>query len=141
MLATCLLFMTGFCVSCATTKTTAGIVQAVAAQGAAAPGNNANANLLLLVTDPNSGAAVTTLTQTDITVVDHFSLPGQTCGFSNNITGFNNVGTGAYQISLATHSTTPPEGGCKWIAGDYLGQVIVATAAVNGQAAFHLSVR
>ena len=77
-------------------------VQAEAAKGAAAPGNNSNADLLVLVTDPSTGAGVTSLTKADFTVVDHFSLPGQKCGFSNNITGFNNVMTGAYQITIAT---------------------------------------
>ena len=67
-------------------------------------------------------------------------VPGQKCGFSNNITGFNNVMTGAYQITIATHAATPPPGGCKWVAGNYLGQVIVNSAAVRGQAAFLLSI-
>ena len=31
---------------------------------------------------------------------------------------------GAYQITVATHSARPPEGGRKWAAGDCLGQVI-----------------
>ena len=121
-------------------STTAINLQAVAAKGAAAAGNNSNANILVLATDPNTGAGVVTLTQADVSVVDHFALPGQTCGFSNNITSFNNVGTGAYQITVATHSTKPPSGGCKWVSGDYLGQIIVKTAAAEGQAAFLLSI-
>jgi hypothetical protein len=116
-------------------------VQAVAAQGSAAPGNNANAHILVLVTDPQTGVGVTSLAQADFTVVDHFGVPGQTCGFSNNITSFNNVMTGAYQITVATHSATPPPGGCNWVAGDYLGQVRVRTRKVQGQAAFLLSIR
>ena len=116
-------------------------VQAMAARGSAAPGNNANANILVLVTDPKTGAGVTTLTQGNFTVVDHFGIPGQSCGFSNNITSFNNVLTGAYQITVATHSANPPGGGCKWVAGDYLGQVMVRTPKVQGQAAFLLSIR
>lgn len=120
--------------------TTAVKVQAVAGKGAAAPGNNNNANILVVVTEIATGGGVTTLTQADFQVIDHFGLPGASCGFSNNITGFNNTGTGAYQITVATHSTTPPPGGCKWVAGDYLGQVIVKTAAVTGQAVFVLSV-
>lgn len=113
-------------------------VQAVAARGLAAPGNNANADILVLVTDPNTGAGLTSLTETDFTVIDHFGIPHQSCGFSNHITGFNNVMTGAYQIMVTTHSTTPPTGGCKWIAGSYIGQIIVRTASVEGQAAFLL---
>lgn len=115
-------------------------VQAVAARGSASPGNNLNANILVLVTDPITGAAVTNLTQSDFIVIDHFELPGQSCGFSNNITGFNNVMTGAYHIQVATHATNPPAGGCKWVAGDYLGQVMVHTPASDGQAAFRLTI-
>jgi len=121
--------------------TTAVIVQAVAAQGAAGPGNNANANILVLVTDPKTGAGLTSLKQADFSVADHFGLPGQSCGFSGNITNFNNVMTGAYQLTVATHSASPPAGGCKWVAGDYLGQVMVRTRKVQGQAAFLLSIR
>jgi hypothetical protein len=115
-------------------------VQAVAAKGSAAAGNNSNADILVLVIDPITGAGVTSLTQSDFSVVDHFGVPGQICGFSSNITGFNNVMTGAYQISIATHSAQPPVGGCKWVAGNYLGQVIVKSAAFEGQAAFLLSI-
>ena len=86
-------------------STSAVNVQAVAARGSAAPGDNADADILVLVTDPSTGAAVTSLSQTDFTVVDHFGVPGQTCGFSSNITSFNTVGTGAYQITVATHSS------------------------------------
>jgi len=116
-------------------------VQAVAAQGSAAPGNNANAHILVVVADLKTGAGVTNLTQAAFTVVDHFGLPGQSCGFSNNITSFNNVKNGAYQLTVATHSVSPPPGGCKWVAGDYLGQVLVRTPKVQGQAAFRLAVR
>ena len=115
-------------------------VQAVAAKGSAAPGNNSNANILVLVTDRTTGAGVTSLTQSSFTVIDHFGLPGEACGFSNNITSFNNVGTGAYQLTVALHSAAPPPGGCKWAAGNHLGQVIVKSASVAGQAAFLLSV-
>lgn len=121
-------------------STSAVNVQAVAAAGSAASSNNDNADILVLVTDPATGAGVTSLTQADFSVIDHFGVPGQVCGFSTNITSFNNVGTGAYQITVATHSSRPPAGGCKWVAGDYLGQVIVKTSAVEGQAAFALSI-
>ncbi len=116
-------------------------VQAVASQGSAAPGNNANANLLVLVTDPRTGLAVVFLTQSEFSVINHFGVPGQSCGFSHNITSFNNVGTGAYQITLATSAVSPPPGGCNWVAGDYLGQVMVTSGRLHGQAAFKLSVR
>jgi hypothetical protein len=120
-------------------QVTAADVQARASRGAAAAGNNANANLLVVVTDENTGAGITNLTQSDFTVVDHFALPGQQCGFSNNITSFNNVMTGAYQLTVATHSTTPPAGGCAWVSGYYLGQVVVKTTSGQGQGAFLLS--
>ena len=142
LFAVCLLsFVSLGLISCTPGNSTGAIVQAVAAKGAASPGNNSNADVLVLVTNPNSGAGVTTLTQSDFTVVDQFGFAPQNCGFSNKITGFNNVGTGAYQLSVATTSTTPPDGGCQWVAGDYLGQVIVASASANGQAAFHLLIQ
>jgi hypothetical protein len=83
-------------------------VQAVAAMGSAAPANNDNADFLVGVTDPKTGAGVTSLTQPDFAVIDHFGVAGQVCGFSNNITRFTDVMTGAYQIKVATHSTAPP---------------------------------
>jgi hypothetical protein len=119
----------------------AAVVQAVAVQGAASPGNNANVDILVLVTDASTGDAITTLKQEDFTVIDHFGVPGQRCGFSKTITAFTNVGTGAYHISVATNTEKPPSGGCKWVAGDYLGQIIVGSAAVKGQAAFQFSVK
>jgi len=115
-------------------------VQAEAAKGAAAQGNNANADILVLVTDSNTGAPIVSLTQSNFTVVDHFGVPGQRCGFSSNVTSFNNVGTGAYQLTVATHSGAPPAGGCKWVGGDHLGQVIVKTAAFAGQSPFLLRI-
>jgi hypothetical protein len=115
-------------------------VQAVASAGAASAGNNDNADILVLVTDESTGAGVTTLAQADFEIVDHFSLPGQHCGFSSHITAFNNVGTGAYQIQVATHATLPPPGGCTWVKGKYLGQVVITAATVRGQAAFTLSI-
>jgi len=119
--------------------TTAVNVQAVAARGAAHSGNNSNADILVLVTDAHTGAGIASLVQANFNIVDHFGIPGQTCGFSGNITSFHNVLTGAYQITVATHSVNPPPGGCKWVAGNYLGQVMVKTPAVEGQAAFLLS--
>ena len=118
--------------------TSAVTVQAMAAKGSARPGNNADADILVLVTDQNTGEGVTSLTQADFVVVDHFGIPHQRCGFSNNITNFNNVMTGAYQLNVATHATMPPAGGCKWVEGHYLGQVIVSNSTFNGQAAFLL---
>ncbi|HZM87730.1 MAG TPA: hypothetical protein VFF31_14510 [Blastocatellia bacterium] len=110
-------------------------VQSQAAQGQAAPGNSQPANFLVLVTDPDTGTAVTDLVQADFKIINHFAVTGQTCGFSNNIVGFANVGTGAYQIRVGL--VVP---GCTWVAGDYLAQVMVARGSEAGQAAVTLSV-
>lgn len=121
-------------------STSAVHVKAVAAKGAAAAGNNAGIDILVVVTDKATGAGITSLVQANFTIVDHFGVPGQRCGFSNNITSFNNVMTGAYQITVATHAAVPPVGGCKWVAGDYVGQVIVSTPALAGQTVFKLTI-
>jgi hypothetical protein len=125
--------------SCAVSTKGVG-VQAVAAAGAAAPGNNDGANILVVISDPNTGAAVTNAKQSDFVVIDYFGVPGQKCGFSKNITSFDNVGTGAYMISVKTQSTKPPTGGCQWAKGDYLGQVQVNSSTGEGHAAFLLSI-
>jgi len=117
------------------TTITALNVQAQAAQGFAAPGNMQPANFLVLVTDAITGAAVTDLAQSNFSVINHFSVPGATCGFSNNITSFNNVGTGAYQIQVAPRL-------CVWVQGDYLAQVIVSVDPLRGgQAPAILSIK
>jgi len=87
------------------------LVQAQAAQGRAAPGNSQPANFLVVVTDPDTGAGVTDLVEADFQIINHFLITGQTCGFSNNIVSFINVGTGAYQIRVGL--TVP---GCTWVA-------------------------
>jgi len=120
---------------------TGAVVQAMAAQGSAAPSNNDDANILVLVTNPTTGAGITGLTKSDFFVVNQFQVPGQKCGFSNQITDFIDVGTGAYRIQVKTHSTEPPARGCYWVAGDYLGQIIVQASTVKGQAAFLLSIK
>jgi len=113
---------------------TALLVQAQAGQGFAAPHNNQPANFLIVITDPITGLAITNLTQKNFTIIDHFSIPGQTCGFSNNITAFNNVGTGAYQIQVKPKN-------CNWVAGDYLAQIMVSSKTSNGQATAKLSIK
>lgn len=110
------------------------LVQAEAGQGFAAPHNNQPANFLVVVTDPVTGEAVTDLAQKNFTIVNHFSIPGQTCGFSNNITAFNNVLNGAYHIQVKPK-------GCNWVAGAYLAQIIVAAKARSGQATATLSIK
>lgn len=111
------------------------LVQSEGAQGRADVGNSEPANFLVIVTDPDTGAAVTDLVEADFRIINHFLITGQTCGFSNNIVGFVNVGTGAYQIRVGL--TVP---GCTWVAGDYLAQVIVARGSEAGQAAATLTV-
>jgi hypothetical protein len=112
---------------------TALLVQAQAAGGSAATGNSAPADILVLVTDPVTGAATIGLPQSSFVVINHFSHPGQTCGFSNNIVAFNDVGTGAYHVQVAPV-------GCTWAPGDFLIQVIVASGARKGQAAAKLTI-
>jgi hypothetical protein len=121
--------------SSADSKKGALLVQAVAAQGRADVGNSEPANFLVIVTDPDTGAAVTDLVEADFRIINHFLITGQTCGFSNNIVGFVNVGTGAYQIRVGL--TLP---GCTWVAGNYLAQVAVARGSEAGQAAAILMV-
>jgi hypothetical protein len=118
----------------ALTTSTALLVQAQAGQGFAAPHNNQPANFLIVVTDPITGVAVTDLVQKNFIMVNHFSIPGQTCGFSNQISSFNNVLNGAYQIQVKPK-------GCDWVAGDYLAQIIVAAKDRNGQATAKLSIK
>jgi hypothetical protein len=109
-------------------------VQAEVSQGYAARDNNLPARFLVVVTDSVSGEAVTNLTQNNFRIVNHFALPGQTCGFGDNITSFVNVGTGAYRIFSRNK-------GCNWVSGDYLAQIIVAANARNGQATVTLSIK
>ncbi len=108
-------------------------VEVQAAAGYAEPDNNAPADLLVLVTNPVTGAAVTNLKDLNFVVIQHFTRPGMSCGFSNNVVAFNNVGTGAYHLQVAPKS-------CMWAAGEYLLQVMVSSGARRGQAAATLSV-
>ena len=110
------------------------LVQAEAGAGFAASHNNQPANFLVVVTNPVTGEAVTDLVQKNFTIVNHFSLPGQTCGFSNNITLFNNVLNGAYHIQVKPKN-------CNWVAGAYLAQIIVAAKGRNGQATAALLIK
>ena len=120
------------------TKRRALMVQAEAAQGHAAPYNTMPANVLVVVTNPRTGQAVAGLEQEDFAVINHFSIPGQVCGFSNNIVFFNDVMTGAYHIQVGLSEGV---NGCSWVHGDYLMQVIVTTGSRVGQGTATLSVR
>lgn len=113
---------------------TALFVQSHAAQGHAAPGNAEQANFIVVVTDPITGQPITGLTKKNFQIINHYLIPAQACGFTNNFTSFNDVGTGAYQIQVKPK-------GCKWVAGDYLAQVIVNGKLSSGQATVKLSIR
>jgi hypothetical protein len=112
-------------------------VQAEAAQGFAAPGNTQPANFLVVVTNHRTGAPVANLTESNFAIINHFSIPGQLCGFSNQIAFFHNIGTGAYQIRVEL----PDILGCAWIQGDYLAQIIVNEGFKRGQATATLSIK
>ena len=111
------------------------LVQVEASQGFAAPGNSLPANFLVVVTD-RSGAPVTNLDQMDFMISNQFALPGQSCGFSNNIVSFVNVLNGASRIEV---DLALP--GCTWVEGDYLAQVAISDGTRRGQAPATLSVR
>lgn len=115
--------------------TTALLVQAEAAPGAAAAGNGEAANVLVVVTEFATGRAVTDLKQTDFTIINHLSFPGQTGGFSNGIAQFNNVGTGAYHLLVKLAK------GGKWASGGYLAQIMVSAGERQGQATALLMIR
>ncbi len=117
---------------------TALLVQVEAGQGFARPYNTEPANLLVVVTDPRTGVAVTGLREEHFTVINHFSIPGQACGFSNTIVFFNDVMTGAYHIQVGLTDDVP---GCTWVWGDYLLQVIVAAGQRSGQGTATLRIR
>jgi hypothetical protein len=112
-------------------------VQVEASQGFAAPGNSLPANFLVVVSD-SSGAPVTSLDQSDFSISNQFKLPGQTCGFSNNIVSFVNVLNGAYRIQVDLVLALP---GCTWVEGDYLTLVAVTDGVRRGQAPTTLSVK
>jgi hypothetical protein len=119
-------------------SSTAYLVQVEAGQGAAAPGNTQSADFLAVVTESHTGAAVTNLSQSNFTIINHYSIPVQKCGFSNNITTFNNVGTGAYRIQVGLQTGIP---GCEWVKGKYLSQVLVKSEKKRGQGTATLSLK
>lgn len=110
-------------------------VQVVAAPGLAAPGNAEAANFLVVVTNPHTGLGVGNLTQQQIAIINHFMVPGQTAGFTNNITSFHDVSGGAYRIQVK------PVNDARWVCGSYLAQVVVSAPNQAGQAATTLMIR
>lgn len=119
------------------TGTNGGTALTIAAQasaGAAANGNTHPANILVLVS--SSGWPVTDLTKDHFTLMEYFEVPGQQAPFSNNITSFRNVGTGAYLLQVR------PINGAPWRTGHHLAQILVSSADDRqGQAAVKLIIR
>ena len=102
--------------------------------GAAANGNTHPANILVLVS--SGGWPVTDLTKDHFTLMEYFEVPGQQAPFSNNITSFRNVGTGAYLLQVK------PINGVPWRSGHHLAQILVSSADDRqGQGAVKLIIR
>lgn len=94
-------------------------VSTQASAGAAANGNTHPANILVLVS--SGGWPVTDLTKDNFTLMEYFEVPGQQAPFSNNITSFRNVGTGAYLLQVKPINSAP------WRSGHHLAQIIVSS--------------
>lgn len=113
---------------------TALTIAAQSSAGAAANGNSHPANILVLVS--SSGWPVTDLTKDHFTLMEYFEVPGQQAPFSNNITSFRNVGTGAYLLQVK------PINGAPWRTGHHLAQILVSSADDRqGQGAVKLIIR
>jgi hypothetical protein len=113
---------------------TALTIAAQASAGAAANGNSHPANILVLVS--SGGWPVTDLTKDHFTLMEYFEVPGQQAPFSNNITSFRNVGTGAYLLQVK------PINGAPWRSGHHLAQILVSSADDRqGQGAVKLIIR
>lgn len=113
---------------------TALTISAQSSAGAAAKGNTHPANILVLVS--SAGWPVTELTKDHFTLMEYFEVPGQLAPFSNNITSFRNVGTGAYLLQVK------PINGAPWQTGHHLAQILISSADDRqGQAAVKLIIR
>ncbi|MDP1590320.1 MAG: hypothetical protein Q8M07_21380 [Prosthecobacter sp.] len=109
-------------------------ISAQASAGAAANGNTHPANILVLVS--SGGWPVTELTKDHFTLMEYFEVPGQLAPFSNNITSFRNVGTGAYLLQVKPINGTP------WRSGHHLAQILVSSSDDRqGQCAAKLIIR
>lgn len=119
------------------TTTAAGTSLTLAAQasaGAAANGNTHPANILVLVS--SNGWPVTDLTKDHFTLMEYFEVPGQQAPFSNNVTSFRNVGTGAYLLQVKPINNAP------WRTGHHLAQILVSSADDRqGQGAVKIIIR
>lgn len=109
-------------------------IAAQASAGAAANGNSHPANILVLIS--SGGWPVTDLTKDHFTLMEYFEVPGQQAPFSNNITSFRNVGTGAYLLQVK------PINGAPWRTGHHLAQILVSSSDDRqGQGAVKLIIR
>lgn len=118
----------------ATPGATALTISSQASPGAAANGNTHPANILVLVSC--AGWPVTDLTKDHFTLMEYFEVPGQQAPFSNNVTSFRNVGTGAYLLQVK------PINGAPWRSGHHIAQILVSSADDRqGQAAVKLIIR
>jgi len=109
-------------------------ISAQSSAGAAANSNTHPANILVLVS--SNGWPVTDLTKDHFTIMEYFEVPGQQAPFSNNITSFRNVGTGAYLLQVK------PINGAPWRTGHHLAQILVSSADDRqGQGAVKLIIR
>lgn len=117
-----------------TVKPAALTLSAQGSAGAAANGNTHPANILVLAS--SQGWPVTDLTKDHFTIMEYFEVPGQQAPFSNNITSFRNVGTGAYLLQVK------PINGAPWRTGHHLAQILVSSADDRqGQAAVKVIIR
>lgn len=108
-------------------------VNAQGSGGNAASGNTHPANILVVVSQ--CGAPVADLQQSNFTVMEHFTVPGQQYSFSNNIVTFRNVGSGAYLIQVKPINNAP------WSSGHHLAQIIVSSRIHQGITAVKIIVR
>lgn len=108
-------------------------VNAQGSGGNAASGNTHPANILVVVSQ--CGAPVADLQQSNFTVMEHFTVPGQQYSFSNNIVSFRNVGSGAYLIQVKPINNAP------WSSGHHLAQIIVSSRIHQGITAVKIIVR
>lgn len=113
-------------------------VKAVATRGAGLPGNALPANLLVLVSDKNTGTPIAGLVAADFTLISHMSTPPALCGFSGGIVSVSSPFPGAYQIVFRPRTDLVPA--CTWVSQEHLGQIRVANAAVFGTDSFSLRI-
>jgi hypothetical protein len=120
-------------ISAKSSGVTALTVNAQGSGGNAASGNTHPANILVVVSQ--AGVPVTELQQSNFTVMEHFTVPGQQYPFSNNIITFRNVGSGAYLLQVKPINNAP------WSSGHHLAQIIVSSRNQQGITATKIIVR